>query len=92
MGRGKDGLVLGSALKQQQQRDCNTTSGDWEGASQDRRLVESVSSKVYSDQESSLVHLMSFLCQHLILPDYPFNSILSGKPVTTLFMLGKTCC
>ena len=53
MGRGKDGLVLGSALKQQQQRDCNTTSGDWEGASQDRRLVESVSSKVYSDQESS---------------------------------------
>lgn len=63
------------------------------GTSQDRGLVESVSSKVCSDQESSLVHALSFLCQHLIVPDYPsFNSILPGKPVITLFMLEKTCC
>ena len=56
----KDRLVSGSAfLKLPLETGRGAVGGG--GASQDRGLVESVSSKVYSDQESYLVHVTSFI-------------------------------
>lgn len=63
-GIGKDRLVLGSAFfKAIATKGSQCSPSEMKrrrGASQDRGLVESVTLKVYRDQESSLVHVTSF--------------------------------